>query len=251
MSTEDALDIILSVKTMMSERAEAVSSQPVNARNLLLRDFYEYEERRCDTMARLLSFQLDSVDEDIKFILEPPEIPEDLFQGFVKALKGPDRELYEDFMRLLTRIVITVPYYRTGLSMAPILARGDSPLKESKIFSLVDCRDILEEVSAGDIEDPAIIDYIEYCLEEISLVIRACTAKEMDEDESVFHMQWSWEIDHDACHEAFLNMVDFDDGVLMNAFHRDRMIRWSIIMGSLIAYQVYGDPSTTFEYDDW
>lgn len=245
------MDIILSVKTMMSERAEEAASLPVNARNLLLRDFYEYEERRCDTMARLLSFQLDAVDEDITFILEPPEIPEDLFQWFVKGLKGPDRDLYDDFMGLLTRIVITIPYYRTGLSMAPVLARGDSPLKESKIQSLVDCRDILEEASAADTVDPVIAEYIEYCLEEISLVIRACTAKGMDEDESVFHMQWSWVIDHDACHEALLDMVDFNDGALISAFHRDRMLRWSIIMGSLIAYQVYGDPSTTFEYDDW
>lgn len=247
MTVDDLYDVILDVRERMVFNLECFRNAPLTGRSLLLERCFEFELHRCDAMVRLLNFELQGLDRDMSLILDEPEIPEELFQEYLDTLDPEERLTHDDYVRVLTTILTMIPFYRTGLSMTSLLSRGESPLSDTKIASLIHWRDMFEEISAMD-PDIDLVQYVEFCSEEISLVIRACTGKDIPEDEAVFHMQWSLGIDHNASHDA---CMDFAPSFAhdLEQYHNGRMLRWSVITGRIASDQIYGVPSTRFEYE--
>lgn len=249
MSDKDVLDVIVSIKERMEFNLDCVVNVPVTGRALILSGYFEYELGRCDALARLLCFELQTLDEDLAFLSNPPDIPMELLDEYTQALDEDARDDYEEYLSLLTRVMMMFPYYRSGLSMVNLLSRGFSPLSDSNINSLIRSRGVFENLCFIVPDGDHVHDYIDFCLEEISLVLRATTGKEVPEDEAVFHMQWASEIDFIPCHEECMKLVDFGDGCILDLFRQERIVRWSIIIGKLVAIQVYGSPSTNVDYE--
>ncbi len=204
---------------------------------------------RCKMMMDLASGDLNSLPANITTLTDDIDVVDDrtCFE-YMSLLNKDDLADEHKFLWLYNVLLAFIPDLTNALNYAGVILSGKQPISSKEIRSLTSFKDLLFKLDAacGSVESHAdrakIKDFIEYCKDECSLVIRIATGKRMPIDEVFQHFEHSKTLDPVAFDAFCPAHMDDSQMALWNGFNQHWKERLQLILARAICDQVFGSP---------
>ena len=205
------------------------------------------EVNRCHAMVRIADNDLSNIREDAAIMDEETlHLPLDVYDDYMKVMKEQDREDEGYYTFLYTYFLGYLEHIREGIRISDLILEGGNPVGEKEMIRLMKVRTILEgcrdrcselmdEGAEGDVPYARAMEVIECNLEEISIMLRIGSGREIDIDEISLHLEWAETIDQDPFRKLFLIDMEHDDRQLFTDYDRAWESRVRIMLGRCIA----------------
>lgn len=205
------------------------------------------EVARCHAMVRIADNDLSSIRSDAAMLDEEPlHLPLDVYDDYLGMLKEKEREDEGYYTFLYTYLLGYLEHIRGGIRIADDLLAGRNPVGEKETIRLLKVRTILEGClercqMLTDVGEDSDVPYqnagefIQCNLEEISIMLRIGSCREIDLDEMAFHLQWADTLDPQPFRDLFLIDMDPSDLAVYTEFDLAWADRVRAIIGRCIA----------------
>jgi len=205
------------------------------------------EVARCHAMVRIADNDLSNIREDAAIMDEEPlHLPLDVYDDYLKVLKSEDREEEGYYTFLYTYFLGYLEHIREGIRIADTILEGGNPVGEKetvrllKVRSILEslrdrCSDLMEADPEGDVPYAEAMEVIECNLEEVSIMLRIGSGREIDLDEMSLHLEWAETLDQEPFRKLFLIDMDPDDKAIFTEYDRVWESRVRIMLGRSIA----------------
>lgn len=205
------------------------------------------EVARCHAMVGVADNDLSSIREDAAMMdQEPLHLPIDVYDDYLKMVKERDREEEGYYTFLYTYFLGYLDHIRAGIRIADDILEGRNPVGEKETIRLLKVRTILEGClercqmfmdvgEDSDVPYQKASEFIQCNLEEISIMLRIGSCREIDIDEMSLHLQWAETLDPEPFRDLFLIDMDPSDLAVYTDFDRAWADRVRAIIGRCIA----------------
>lgn len=205
------------------------------------------EVARCHAMIRVADDDLSNIRADAAMMdQEPLHLPLDVYDDYLSIVKERDREDEGYYTFLYTYFLGYLDHIRGGIRIADDILAGRNPVGEKETIRLLKVRTILEgclercqmlmdEGEESDVPYQKAGEFIQCSLEEISIMLRIGSCREIDTDEMSYHLQWADTIDPEPFRDLFLIDMEPSDLAVYTEFDLAWADRVRAIIGRCIA----------------
>lgn len=205
------------------------------------------EVARCHAMIRVADDDLSNIRADAAMMdQEPLHLPLDVYDDYLSIVKERDREDEGYYTFLYTYFLGYLDHIRGGIRIADDILAGRNPVGEKETIRLLKVRTILEgclercqmlmdEGEESDVPYQKASEFIQCSLEEISIMLRIGSCREIDTDEMSYHLQWADTIDPEPFRDLFLIDMEPSDLAVYTEFDLAWADRVRAIIGRCIA----------------
>lgn len=198
------------------------------------------EINRCSHMLRIADNDFTKIRRAaVELDAEPISLPAQVYADYLGILDEQTRENEAYYMFLYSYMLGYMGHIRGGIAVADQIEGGGNPISDlekirlSRVRRIYErcadhCRDLLDEDTVP--YDQA-LEYIECALEEISIMLRVGTGKDVELDEISNHMEWAESADSTPFRNLFMVDMDPDDLSLVEDFEVDWERRLDIMIG--------------------
>lgn len=198
------------------------------------------EVARCSHMLRIADNDFSQIRQAVKVLdREPINLPLDVYQDYLSFLDGKTQANEGYFMFLYSYMLGNLDHLREGIKIADMIIGGDNPVSYHETIQLARVRGIYERLADYcrdklDVEDvpyKEAFDYIQCALEEISIILRVATGKDVEIEEISEHMETAENMDPTAFRNLFMIDMDPEELRQVEAFEVDFDRRTEIMFG--------------------
>ena len=198
------------------------------------------EVARCGHMIRIADNDLSQVRQAVRVLdHDPINLPLDVYQEYLGMMDTKTQANEGYFMFLYSYMLSNLDHLREGIKIADMIIEGDNPVSYKETIRLAKIRGIYERLADYcrdklDVEDVPYreaLEYIECALEEISIILRVATGKDVEIEEISDHMELSENLDPTAFRNLFMIDMDPEELHLVESFEVDFDRRTEIMFG--------------------
>ncbi len=204
---------------------------------------------RCRMMMDLASGDLNTLPANMTALRDDLEVVDErTCSEYMSLLNKSDLADEHKFLWLYNVLLAFVPNLTIALNNVGGILRGEPPISSSEVRMTSSVKVLTEKLRASSesISDENdrlhVMDFIDYCRDECSLVLRVSASKRISIDEIFAHMEHSKTIDTSAFNRCCPSLLNERETELWNGFNKLWNERLQLILARAICDQVFGSP---------
>lgn len=204
---------------------------------------------RCRMMMDLASGDLNTLPANITALRDDIEVVDErTCSEYMSLLNKSDLADEHKFLWLYNVLLAYVPNLTIALNNVGGILRGEPPISSSEVRMTSSVKTLAEKLrsSCESISDESdrlrAVDFIDYCRNECSLVLRVSASKRISIDEIFDHIEHSKKVDVAAFNRLCPDLLDERETELWNGFNKRWNERLQLILARAICDQVFGSP---------
>ena len=204
---------------------------------------------RCRMMMDLASGDLNTLPANITALRDDIEVVDErTCSEYMSLLNKSDLADEHKFLWLYNVLLAFVPNLTIALNNVGGILRGEPPISSSEVRMTSSVKTLAEKLrsSCESISDESdrlrAVDFIDYCRNECSLVLRVSASKRISIDEIFDHIEHSKKVDVAAFNNLCPDLLDERETELWNGFNKRWNERLQLILARAICDQVFGSP---------